>query len=338
LKYLCKKKPFEIELVLTRPEIDYNEIYSLGIKIHIIERRNLKKDPRLFISFYKISRIYKPDLIHVWGNMAAFYAIPAKILLKIPMINSQITDAFSIVSKGLLSHKTTFLFSNLIVSNSKAGLLAYSSPPAKSRVIYNGFNFDRVKNLSSKKDIRDKLNINTKYVVGMAASFSELKDYTSFIEAANILLSKNKNITFLCLGKGDDSEYRKLVMSEWIDNVKFLGLQSNVESIMNCCDIGVLSTYTEGLPNSIMEFMALGKPVVVTRGGGTEELVLDNETGCLVKAKSPIEIAEKINYLLENQEIADIMGVKGRERIQSNFTLKSMANQFIKVYEEFALN
>jgi glycosyltransferase involved in cell wall biosynthesis len=338
LKYLNSNHHFEILLVLTRNEIDYQEVYDFGINIQIIERKYFKKDPKLFFSFYKIAKEYKPDILHVWGNMVALYAIPAKLLLNIPLINSQITDAFDAVPEGLLSHKTTFRFSDLIIANSNAGLKSYKSPMKKSRVIYNGFDFERLKNIRPTNEIRNLFNIKTKFVVGMAATFSELKDYKSYIIAANILLSEGINCTFLCMGKGDDLSYRELVLPEWKENVKFLGLQSDVESVMDCCDVGVLSTYTEGLPNSVLEFMALGKPVVVTKGGGTEELVLNKETGFLVNQQSPGDLAENIRFLLENPEKAQKMGEKGKERIYSNFTLSTMAQQFVKVYDEFSSN
>lgn len=338
LKFLNSDDRYQILLVLTRQEIDYYDIYNLGINIQIIERKHIKKDPKLFFSFYKIAKDYKPDIIHVWGNMVALYAIPAKLLLGVPLINNQITDAFDIVPGGLLSHNTTFRFSDLIIANSKAGLKSYNSPPKKSRVIYNGFDFERLNNIKSTIEIRKSFNIKTEFVVGMAATFSELKDYNSYIIAANLLLSEGLDCTFLCMGKGDDSAYRELVIPEWKENIKFLGLQSDVESIMNCCDIGVLSTFTEGLPNSVLEFMALGKPIVATRGGGTDELVLDNQTGYLVRAKSPDEMAQKIKILLENPEMALKMGEKGKERVESKFNISAMAEQFVKIYNEYSEN
>lgn len=167
----------ERELVLTRKDIHYKDIFDTGIKIHYIVRKYIKKDPRLFFKFFKIANKYKPDIIHVWGNMVAIYAIPAKILLKKPMINNQITDAPDKVNGGLLSHQVSFPFSNILVANSKAGLKSYNAPLNKSRVIYNGFDFARIENLEDKKITRAKFEIKTNNVVDMVASFSNLKDY-----------------------------------------------------------------------------------------------------------------------------------------------------------------
>lgn len=133
----------------------------------------------------------------------------------------------------------------------------------------------------------------------MVASFSNYKDYRTYIQAANRVLNKVNYITFLCIGSGDDKTYRELVDPESKKFVKFLGRQENVESIMNICNIGILLTYTEGISNSIMEFMALGKPVIATDGGGIKELIIDRETGFLIPPKSPMVLAEKIIVLLK---------------------------------------
>ena len=211
LKVLSCNKKFTIELVLTRTGIAYQEIKDLDIKIHFIERTFFKKDPLLFYKFYKIAKEFKPDLIHVWGNMVAIYAIPAKVFLKIPMINSQITDAPEKIYSGILGHKLPFFFSDLIIANSNAGLLAYNAPQNKSSVIYNGFNFNRLRQLKAKAEIREQFSINTKYIIGMVATFSKAKDYKTYIKAANKVLNKNANVTFLCVGAGDDSQIRAMV-------------------------------------------------------------------------------------------------------------------------------
>lgn len=333
LKGLSKFEDISMELALTRRDIHYTDIFNLNIKIHYIERKYLKKDPSLFFKFYRIARQFNPDIIHVWGNLAAVYAIPTKILLKIPLINSQITDAPLHVKGGLLSYKITFPFSDIIIANSKAGLKSYNTPEGKSRVIYNGFDFNRIGDLRIPEKVREEFNISTKHVVGMVASFSPLKDYGTYIKAAQQVLNKNSDIIFLCVGAGDDSTYRKLVKPEFNNRIKFLGPQQNVESIINICNIGVLATYTEGIANSIMEFMALGKPVVATDGGGTGELINDDETGFLVKPKSPEELASKIEYLLDNDEIASNMGEEGKERIRKEFSMEEMINSFVGLYK-----
>jgi len=335
IKALSNYPDIKMELVLTREEIHYQDVLTSGIKINYTYRKGLKKDPKVFYKFYNIVKEFKPDIINVWGNMLAVYAIPAKILLGVPMINNQITNAPLKIQGGLLSHKFTFLFSDRIIANTYAGLKSYNAPKNKSSVIHNGFDFSRIKNVEDKDKIRKTFQIETQYVVGMVATFYPIKDYKTYINAAISILSKRKDVTFLCIGAGDDTEYREMVPEHFKMNIKFLGRQKNVESIMNICDIGVLSTYTEGISNSLMEFMALGKPVIATDGGGTSELVVHGESGYLVPAVSPDEMADKIEYLLNCSDCIQKMGKSGIDRIKHEFSLNKMIESFIKIYKSY---
>src|SRR5262249_16038980 len=93
------------------------------------------------------------------------------------------------------------------------------------------------------------------------------------------------------------------------------------------------STFTEGLSNSIMEYMALGKPVVATDGGGTRELVVDGETGFLVPPGTPSALVAKIEYLLANPDIAKRMGEAGEARLRREFSIMRMVEETVKLYE-----
>jgi glycosyltransferase involved in cell wall biosynthesis len=333
LKRLKNYHDITYEVVLTRRLVHYQEILDLGIKIHYLERKYVKKDPFIFFRFYKLCKDFRPDIIHVWGNMVALYAIPAKLLLRIKLLNNQIGDATIKSKNRLFFAHLAFRFSDAVIANSKAGLESYLLSGKKGMVIYGGFDFKRLENLVDVKVIRNKFNIRTKRIVGMVASLKPIKDYQTYINAANIILKTNKDVTFLCIGYGNDSLYREMVWPENIDHVKFLGLQDNVESIMNCCDIGVLATYTEGISNAIMEFMALGKPVVATDGGGTKEILLDNVTGFLVPPKNPEILSEKIGYLLKNEDISLKMGEAGRDRIKNEFSPQKMVGNFLHIFQ-----
>ncbi len=169
------------------------------------------------------------------------------------------------------------------MANSYAGIKAYNVSAKKSRIIHNGFNFSRITNLDPKEKIRNKFHIKTRYVIGMVGSFYYNKDYNLFLNAAMKILNTRNDISFILIGDGPDLQHCiGLVMPEYKNNILFLGRQENVESIVNIFDIGVLVTNNnvakEGISNSIMEYMALGKPVIASKGGGTEEIMVDNET------------------------------------------------------------
>jgi glycosyltransferase involved in cell wall biosynthesis len=325
----------EIELVLTRKEIHYEEIHNLGVPIHIIERKLLKKDPLLFYKFYRIASKFKPDVIHVWGHMVAVYAVPTVRILGVPLINNEITDATP--NQKLLGKTTVFKNSARIIANTQAGLDAYNAPREKSGVIYNGFNFTRLRELESPQEVRSRFGITTPYVIAMVATFSPYKDYGTYIKSALKVLGGRHDVTFLCVGDKDDSEFKAMVPLNLKTNILFLGKQNKVEAIMNACDLGVLMTnvnnHAEGISNALMEFMALGKPVMATNYGGSVELIVDQKTGYLINPFDADQLTEKINYLLDNEVIRMSMGDAARERVHEKFSIETMIRSFYEEYQ-----
>ena len=95
-----------------------------------------------------------------------------------------------------------------------------------------------------------------------------------------------------------------------------------------------MTSLHEGLPRSVMEAMAMEKPVVAYNIRGMRDLIVDGETGFLVPFRNVSVLAEKILYLAENREIARKMGEKGRKRIEKEFSLGIISNQMKKLYNE----
>ena len=339
LEGLSKYNSIRCELVTMTKEIHYTEIYNLDINIHFIIRRT-KIDPCLYFKLFKVCRNFKPNIIHSWGTMWPPYALPIAKLLGIKFINGFISDAPDKIKpfcQSWILSKITFPFSDVILSNSYAGLKIYKAPSKKSLCIYNGFDNDRAKNLEREENTRFKFRIKTEKVVGMVAYFSERKDFSSFILAAQYILNKRDDVTFITVGDGPTFEkIKKMVKSQYHDKIKFLGSKKNIESIINIFNVGVLVSnqdiHGEGISNSILEYMALGKPVIATDGGGTVELVQDKVSGFLIKTKSILEMSSKIEYLLDNEKISKEMGNKGREIVNNKFNLTLMINNYIKLY------
>ncbi|HPT70900.1 MAG TPA: glycosyltransferase family 4 protein [Candidatus Cloacimonadota bacterium] len=323
------------EIIVMSEKIEYPLIYQLGIPIHLMTYK-FRKDPSPLWRFYKVCRAFRPDIVHSWSPMCTFYALPTVKILGIKLVISQIVNSPGYVkpfSKTWFANNLIYPFTDKIVSNSYAGLKDYHPPISKSVCIHNGFDFLRTHNMGSVEEIRNKFEIDMPYVVGMVASMGASKDWESYFKAAGLVLDKRRDISFLAVGDGPN--FHKL--KESIPNrlkpfVRFLGKQNNVEEIMNICDIGVLSTYTEGISNAILEFMALGKPVIATDGGGTNEIIVDEQTGYLVKIKAPYFIAEKISYLLDNPNLCKKMGMAGKTRVENEFSLGKMNQEFINLY------
>jgi glycosyltransferase involved in cell wall biosynthesis len=337
IKGLSRRKDVTIHLAILSHDIHYLYVRDLNVPVHHVER-NIRKDPRIFAKLYKICMDCKPDIIHTWDSMSSVYAMFIAKVFNSTFVNGMIQNApasLSFWDKRWLRSRVTFPFSDVVLSNSRAGLRAYAAPTHKSQYIHNGFDFSRIINMEDEDTIRRKFRINTQKIVGMVARFDIKKDYETFILSAIRILQKRRDVTFLTVGDGNTlDKSKKMVTQQLQDKIVFLGKQDNVESIINIFDVGVLATYTEGISNSIMEYMALAKPVIATNGGGTDEIVVNNKTGFLVEPNNVINMAEKIEFLLDNEEMAKTMGSAGKERLLRNFGIEEMIDRQMELYQK----
>ena len=320
-------------------EIYYEEVYDLNVKIQVIKRKNISKDPRLFFLFYSICRKYRPDIIHVWGNMPAFYALPASLFLNIPIVNSQITDSFDLIKRFTfyyLTHLLNFKFARILISNSLAGLKSYRVDTHKSRVIYNGVSANRFNITKSSEEIKNELGITTKDNVIMVGSFSKYKNYDLFVALAKHYLKQKRDITFICIGEGENRmRISQRIKEEMISNILLLGTKKNIEEIISICSVGVLfSPYGEGLSNAIIEYCALGKPVIASNLGGNPEIIENGKNGFLLKNDTHEEAIDKLNILLNDIDLRNKMGATAKEIVHAKFNIDTMVNSFIEAYNQ----
>ena len=99
-------------------------------------------------------------------------------------------------------------------------------------------------------------------------------------------------------------------------------------------DVAVNSSLSEGLSNTVIEYMASSKPVVATNAGGNSEVVIDGETGFIVSPKDSNALANAILSILENKEMGIRFGISGRRRIEENFSIEKMITNYQNLFEK----
>ena len=317
----------------------YAELLALRrVTLRSLIRRS-RKDWRAFAQFYREVREFAPDVIVAWDHMTAIYAVPAALWAGVPLVNAMIRDAPDRLSWTAWSRaRLSFPFCRLIVANSQAGLDAYGVRGAKARVIANGIDASRLLGLEETRAVRQRLGLGDALVVGMVSTFRPWKDQPTLVRAAELVLGQNAGVVFLFIGDGETrAACQSLVAPALTDRIRFLGgCADGIESLVNVLDIGVLATFTEGLSNSIMEYMALAKPVVATDGGGTRELVIDGVTGFLVPARDACQLADRLLALLDDPALRRQLGNAGQRRVLDGFSLARMVAQQLALYTEAA--
>lgn len=321
----------KITLIILREKVEYPEVYDFKNTELIIVKRNIKQDPSVFFKLFGICRKIKPDIIHSWGSMPSIYALPSVIFLRIPLINAMIADA-KCSSQERFRLKVTKPFSKIILSNSRAGLKAYGVNDSIGLVIYNGFNFDRLVNINN--SVYKK---STKYSIGMVAAFYSRKDYQTYLSVANEITKLRDDVTFYAVGDGEQKEKYTLLYAE-NKRIVFTGNINNVESLIEILDIGVLlsnsNEHLEGISNSILEIMAFGRPVIASKGGGTDEIIDDRQNGFLIDAFSNDQLKDRIWFLLENESTRLKMGEKAKMDIREKFSIDQMCKKTFQLYEK----
>lgn len=228
------------------------------------------------------------------------------------------------------------IFCQRIISNSEAGLIAYKSPASKSIVIHNGFNEIRYCNKINKTHKKNELNINTKYVVAMVATFWETKNWQLFFDMSKIIVNRRKDITFLAVGSGPQWEFfNSQINEEESSLIKMLGRRDDVDELYQICDATVLfSTFGEALSNSILESMAWGVPVIASDGGGTPEIITNGQNGILINLQSAEAVANILTELLDDRKRLSSMGKEALRKVKAGFLSERMTNKYMQLYYE----
>lgn len=333
LKGLCRHSEVEQLLVCMDDDDFYApEVRTLPVRLEYLIRKR-RWDPFIFIGFCRIVRTFRPQIIHTNNWMTSFYALPIAKLYGVKLINGSIRNAFASGGGRWKLEKILLSLSDYRLANSKAGLLSrgFVLESPRNVVVHNGFDrsrIDKIKDRGFCKNVAQDMK-----VVGMVAEFSDLKDYTTYFLAAKAILRKRSDVLFLAVGDGKNFEKYCQMVSDCGGNIKLLGKLKNVEECVMQFDVGVLTTYTEGISNSIMECMALGKPVVATEGEGTSETILNGVTGFLVPQGDHAVLAEKIQYLLDNPATARSMGMEGKRLLEREFSLEQLTERTLSLYE-----
>lgn len=341
IRALDKVEGIQMMAAITRDEIEYHDVEETSVNIVVMKNGPLR---------YKINELeqqirnFQPDIIHLWVETAMFCVFVPIFSHKYhcKYIAGFVADGNSFSRLPIyqrLSIRFTFWMADAIVSNSKAGLEAKGAPLKKSRIIYNGFDQDRLAkvNVVSK---RNALGVHTDFLVTMCGRMESAKDWDSFISLAIRSGKERKNIMFLAVvGRGEMlNHYLELVRTKNVNNIKFLSCRNDVMEIFAASDVSVLFTnsdvHAEGVSNSIMESMASGVPVIATAGGGTAEIIEDEQNGYIIEPKNVEMAYKRLILLLDNKEKRIIMGEHAKMTVQNKFNLSSMAGQYLSLYNE----
>jgi glycosyltransferase involved in cell wall biosynthesis len=201
-------------------------------------------------------------------------------------------------------------------------------PKSKMTVLPNGIDVEKL------TFVKHKPTINDICIVGNMTR--KVKRTDLFIEAAAIVAKDYPDIKWHIVGDG----HLKVVLEEQgqklgiAKKLIFAGRVSNVEQYIEKMQIGVISSDSEGLSNAILEYMLKGSICIATNVGGNPELIIDDETGCIVPPNNAKMIAKKILYLIEFPNKYTELALNARKMIESKYNWKVCVDKHMSYYDE----
>ena len=273
----------------------------------------------------------------LWSNLVG---VPAARLAGVPAIVSSQRDLSQF--DWYQGNRRVWLrriqnLSNVVLANAtqvRDTLIAeVRFAPEKLRVIRNGVDIERFQ-VSSEREVLFPDVENGKLIVLLGNMRSDVKGHPWLIAAAPAVLREFPSTRFVLVGDGEARESFANQVAELglSRNFLFLGRRSDIPQILASCDIAVLPSRSEGLPNAVLEYMAAGLPVVVSRVGGSEELVEDGVTGLLVSAEDSAALSAAFLRYLRNPEEAKQMAQSGREFVTRNFSFDRLVREVDELY------
>jgi len=278
----------------------------------------------------------KPDIIHThsWGTLISGYLV-CKIL-RIKLIHGEHGTVYfnsrknTSVQKYILSRTSM----NLFVSQSLCNLFTKTlNLSQRMHVIHNGVDINRFKKIHV--NVEDYLpGCSDSLIIGTVGRLMPVKNHLWLINALSGMLSDK--IKLVIIGDGELSkEINDFIKLKKLENhVVMYGESSTPELLMNCFDVFVLPSISEGLSNTILEAMSCELPIVAADVGGNSELVSDHKNGFLYESNNEKHFIDSIVSLTTDENKRQCFSKKSKVIVDSKFSLQIMLDNYKKVYTE----
>jgi len=214
-------------------------------------------------------------------------------------------------------------------------------PPGKISVVENGVETDLFAPLpqAANERLRQNLSAAGKFLVCYAGTMGMAHGLETLLDAASQLQHRNPQVVFLLVGEGAEKERIKaLAQSRGLVNVHFLDQQPREKlpafiSASDACLVLLKKTevFKTVIPTKMLEFMSSARPVILGVDGQAREIIEQAGAGLAIEPENADALAQAIQHLAANRELASVLGQKGREHILRHFSRGRTAEKYIQV-------
>lgn len=330
----------------------YHEFIKAGIPV-IFKRKVISgsgsfvaKVLRLLSNFLRTARYirqFDPDIVHFFlpgsyllGGYAAVFLRRKHLLMSRRSQNDYQHKHHPLLTK--LEYKLHRKMDSILANSEKvASQLRDEGVTEKQlRLIYNGVDLARYQQQPD-SGLRAELGLTTDtLVLTIVANLFFYKGHRELLQAlATIKTQLPHDWALLCVGRdaGELAFLQEFARELGIaKHIYFLGQRDDIPQLMSISDVGLLVSHEEGFSNAVLEFMALGKPMVVTDVGGNAEAVLDRQCGLVVPRKDVSAMSQALLKLVKHPELRQQYGSAARQRVETHFSLQQCIARYRDLY------
>ena len=357
LALAARKKGFDVELMCGNGSgVKEEKVAHSILKKNKIRTKNFKFYPSqtsiyrniiLFIKIFFHFKREKPDIVHLIspiailiGGLASKLASVQSIVISFSgmglLFTNNINNKFALIKFFYIFFlKIIFKKKNLKIvvqnKNDKKFFLKKFNLNNKNIFLIKGSGVDinKYKNIS----IKNK----NKSVVLISRIIKE-KGISEFVEAIKILNKSFKDWKYFIVGPlfyNKPTAYSKKTINEWkkINNLYLTGFQKNIFYYLKNSSIICLPSYREGMPKTLLEASASGRPIVTTDAIGCRDAIEKNITGILCKVGDSISLAKSLEKLIKNKKLREKFGRNGRKKAIKEYDINDVTKRFITIYK-----
>ena len=319
------------------------EVRRRGVPLTRLSDKGLK-DPRVILRVRRLIRDWQPDVVHTHLLKSDLVGQIAARMTGTPrLITLHNTDHWrsNRVMSAVYRTATRGADACIAVSERVAEHVADTRGYARGRIttIVNGIDLDHFRPGQPALDL-------TRYgvpqgapTVAVIGRLMPQKDHRNFVDAAAIVARQMPDVRFLIVGDGPlkaDIAGRIADVGPARDRIILTGEITEMAQLLSAVDVQAISSAWEGLPMTLLEGMAMEKPVVTTDVGGIADVVEDGHNGRLVPAKDPQALAAALLDVLRDADRARKLGRAARQTIAATYGSDVMRNRLFAIYDRVA--
>lgn len=303
----------------------------LAILIGITDVARLLRSGRVAIAHFFLPGAY------VIGGLAAVLARHPNSVMSCRSLNDyQAAHPKASCVERFLHAKMRLLIAN--ANPVRAQLIAEGAPPGRTLVIHSGVDLAQLAGVIDRQAGRDQFSLASDIlVIVVVANLIPYKGHADLIEALGRIAAQIDGKWVLLVAGRDDgvraSLQERAAALGIAENIRWLGIVDDVLALWRAADIGVLASHQEGLPNSLMEGMALGVPMVATAVGGVNDIATDGLDAILVRPRDPSALGSALLQLILDPALRARLGRAAATRIASDFPLTVCVDSYRRLYQ-----